>query len=236
MSDSQEYGADYAGVRFPGHNLWPLKLVGTLYDIASKKTSALSLGLHTCTAVTAISPVNRLSASDHRWSVSTPKGNMACNYIVHATNAYVSHLLSHMQGSAGVIPTRGQVIALRANAPLEVISKASWAGNEGFEYWFPRPVKAIEEHPLIILGGGRELRKPLYKLYETDDSVVDADISIALRRFLPGVFPKYYQKDREPEMEWVRNRGPVRINVLTYLVSNIRRPGSWGSRRQEIHS
>lgn len=53
----------------------------------------------------------------------------------------MSYLLPHIQGPDGVIPTRGQVIATRASAPADAVTKAAWAGNGGFEYWFPRPVE-----------------------------------------------------------------------------------------------
>ena len=54
----------------------------------------------------------------------------------------------------------------------------------------------------MIVGGGRELASP-YELYEMDDSKVNEDISRAMRRFLPAVFPGKFDEGREPEMEWV---------------------------------
>ena len=182
-------------------NLWPYKLVSLLYNLASEQTSKLSVVLHTRTPVQSVSPADD-SQSSRRWLLSTPRGKISCSYVVHATNAYISHLLPHMQGPDGIIPTRGQVVAVRAAATTEAITKHSWSGNEGFEYWFPRPV-AISEHPLIILGGGREAAKPHYELYEVDDSILNVEIGSALRKFLPAVFPTLYERDKEPDMEWV---------------------------------
>ena len=122
---------------------------------------------------------------------------------MHATNSYVSHLLPHLYGPEGVVPTRGQAMALRAAATPDVITKAAWASNEGFEYWFPRPVKAGEATPLVILGGGREVAKPRYELYEVDDAMCNEDVSMAMRKFLSSVFPGKYDEGREPEIEWV---------------------------------
>ncbi|GJE93842.1 FAD dependent oxidoreductase [Phanerochaete sordida] len=192
-----QYGASYPGVRLPGNNLWPLKAVGLLYNLAKDHTPSFVLDLHTRTPATSIT---RLDAA--RWSVSTPRGSIACTHVLHATNAYVSHLLPHLYGPAGVIPARGQVLALRAAAPADVLTKAAWGANEGFEYWFPRPVKAHEAAPLVILGGGREAAAPRYELYEIDDSRVDEDIGKAMRAFLPSVFPGNYEAGREPEAEW----------------------------------
>lgn len=198
------YGVSYSGVRFGGHNLWPLKFVTQLYHLAKSK---FDLNLHTGTPVTSVSQISSAD-SYRRWSVNSPRGSVKCNYVIYATNGYTSHLLPHMHGPAGIIPTRGQIIALRAAASLPELTKASWSGNEGFEYWFPRPVKIsedtrTEENPLVILGGGREVSRPSFEYYETDDSSLNPKISKALKDFLPGVFPGKFEKGREPELEWV---------------------------------
>lgn len=206
---NQTYGTSYPATTYSGHNLWPLKLVTELYKLARRKSRAFSLDLHTNTPVTAISPIAPSEADTRRWALSTPRGEIACSYVIHATNAYASHLLPHMHGPSGIIPTRGQVIALRANAPSLQITTSSWSGNEGFEYWFPRPVNRSDhagqqETPLVIIGGGREATGPEFEYYVTDDSVVQGKVGKVLRDFLPGVFPGKYEKGREPEMEWVR--------------------------------
>ena len=194
----QEYGAEYPGLRLPGNNLWPRKLVEALYTIAQRTTPNFALSIHTLTPVTSITATN--PTSDRRWIVNTPRGTITTSYILHATNAYASHLLPHLQGPEGIIPGRGQIIATRAAADL---SRTAFGANEGFEYWFPRPIKTgIDEHPLVIVGGGREASET-YELYETDDSKLNPDISRRMRRFLPSVFPHKFDEGREPEMEWV---------------------------------
>jgi len=123
--------------------------------------------------------------------------------VIHATNAYASYLLPHFRGPEGIVPTRGQVIALRADATLQELTRSGWVGNEALEYWFPRPVSnpAVDK-PLVILGGGREVM-PNFEFYVEDDSVVNGDVGRALRDFLPSVFRGLFKKGREPEMEWV---------------------------------
>ncbi|KAJ7097221.1 FAD dependent oxidoreductase [Mycena belliarum] len=197
------YGTPYPGVEMGGFNLWPLKFVTHLYRLAQGKAGAkFDLNLHTRTPVTSITP----SASPaRRWAVHTPRGVLSCSYVIHATNAYASHLLPHMSGAAGIVPTRGQVIALRASAPL---AKCSWDGNEGFEYWFPRPVSG-DEAPLVILGGGREVQ-PDFEFHEADDSSVSEAVGAVLRRFLPAAFPGKFEQGREPEEEWTGIMGFTR--------------------------
>jgi glycine/D-amino acid oxidase-like deaminating enzyme len=207
---AQQYGASFPGIRMPGNNLWPLKTVALLYKLAKEQSSNFSLNLLTQTPVTSIS---RVCAAPRRWSVETPRGKISCSYVLHATNAYASHLLPHLYGPNGIIPTRGQVLAMRAAAPPDVITKCAWSSNEGFEYWFPRPMKDGEGTPLVILGGARETVNPRYELYEVDDSVCNEDVGRALRKFLPCVFPGKFEKDREPEIEWVGFDQPVNGSI-----------------------
>ncbi|KAH8091664.1 FAD dependent oxidoreductase [Cristinia sonorae] len=205
------FGASYRAMLSAGNNLWPLKLVSALYNsavaIGSSESSRtkLSLAIHTLTPVTAITAIPQ--PSPRRYSLSTPRGPISCSYVIHATNAYVSHLLPHMAGPEGVIPTRGQVIATRAKVTADILTKVAGSANEDYEYWFPRPVRGAEEdmskYPLIIFGGGREVTLPEGgEYYVTDDSVVNPKVGQFLREFLPRTFPGRFELNNEPEMEW----------------------------------
>ncbi|KAG6895188.1 hypothetical protein C0992_002715 [Termitomyces sp. T32_za158] len=194
----REYGSSYPAYRHPGNNVWPLKLVTQLYKLAKKLNPELKL--HTNTPVTSISPS---TAGLRRWTLSTPRGDIQCSYVLHATNAYASHLLPHLHGPKGIIQTRGQAIALRAAAPSTEITKDAWVGTLGWKYWFPRPVHLPEDKPLVILGGGRDESGPGLESYIVDDSTLNPNVSRALRKYLPPLFPKKYEENREPEMEWV---------------------------------
>ncbi|KZT21021.1 FAD dependent oxidoreductase [Neolentinus lepideus HHB14362 ss-1] len=209
-----KFGASHPGVRIPAHNLWPLKFVTGLYNITKLKESKLSLSLHTRTPVVSISPLKSESREllSRRWNLTTPRGSVSCSYVVHATNAYTGHLLPQMRGSEGIVPTRGQIIAVHANASAEALTKVSWSGDPGSEYWFPRPVNASEgEKPLVILGGGREASAPGYERFVIDDSTLNPVVGQSLRQFLPDVFPGKFDETQEPEMEWSGIMGYTRI-------------------------
>ncbi|KAF8217111.1 FAD dependent oxidoreductase-domain-containing protein [Mycena galopus ATCC 62051] len=195
-----KYGADFPAVEFG---------VTQLYLLAKRKSPSFELNIHTRTPATSIS---RSSSSSRRWAVSTHRGVLNCSYVIHATNAYASHLLPHLSGPTGIIPTRGQVIALRASAPAkELGGQCSWDGNEGFEYWFPRPSLG-DEKPLLILGGGREVESPGFEYYQTDDSTVNNAVGASLRKFLPAVFPGKFEQERQPEMEWTGIMGYTKLH------------------------
>ncbi|KAL0954218.1 hypothetical protein HGRIS_005346 [Hohenbuehelia grisea] len=213
------YGTPYSGVRYPAHNLWPLKLVTHIFNMAQQAMPHLNLTLHTHTPVTFVDPLSvphQSNISARRWSLNTPRGRISCSQVVHATNAYASALLPTLAGPSGIVPTRGQVIAVRAKPGTgSRIGIASWLGNEGFEYWFPRPPEAAKENAqdnnieveedkdgaLVILGGGREASGPTFEFGVADDSQVHLGVSDVLRGFLPRVFPGLYE-EREPDMEW----------------------------------
>lgn len=192
MLPVQGYGIDYPAVRIPGRNVWPLKLVTRLFALAQSLAS--DVRLHTRT------PVTSLSRSGSGWSLHTPRGSLRATYVLHATNGYAAHLLPQLSGPQGIIPVRGQVIATRASGPVP--GKESYIGNDGFEYWFPRPTSSNREAPLFILGGGREIA-PNYDMYVTDDAHVDPKVGDVLRKFLPSVCPRAFERGMQPEMEWV---------------------------------
>ncbi|KAG6916230.1 hypothetical protein DXG01_007813 [Tephrocybe rancida] len=200
------YGSSFPAYRHPGNNIWPLKLVTQLYKFAKKLNPDLKL--YTNTPVTSIS---RDVSSAHLWSLSTPRGSIRANYVIHATNAYTSHLLPHMHGPKGIIPTRGQAIALRAAVPSIELTKDAWVGTLGWKYWFPRPVNSPDENPLIIFGGGRDESGPGLESYIIDDSTVNVNVGRALRNYLPPLFPGKYEEGREPEMEWTGIMGYTKV-------------------------
>jgi glycine/D-amino acid oxidase-like deaminating enzyme len=122
----QEYGAPYPGFRKPGYNVWPLKLVTKLYQLAQAHAGKYAtLSLHTRTPVTAVTQETASS-----YTVVTNRGSISCSRVVHATNAYASHLLPFLAGPDGIIPTRGQVMATRASVGADQIKIPSWGGNE----------------------------------------------------------------------------------------------------------
>ena len=173
-----------------------------MYNL-TKQALGPSLSLHTNTPVTGVASIPPDVDTSRRWNLTTPRGPVACSYVLHATNGYASHLLPHMQGDSGILPTRGQVMALRAAAPLEEITKSSWDGNYGSEYWFPRPLSGNETAPLVIIGGGSRSIKSRSDRFSADDTKLVPEVSEALRRVLPEAFPGKYEPGREPEMEWV---------------------------------
>ncbi|KAJ3517283.1 hypothetical protein NLJ89_g596 [Agrocybe chaxingu] len=188
---------------------------------AKQRVGGAEVVLHTKTPVTSISKLD-----GERWSMHTPRGEIACNYIVHATNAYTGHLLPFLRGDNldtdstdtqvplslrprgyfGITPTRGQIGAVRASVNSEGLGwHNSWGtGARAWYYWFPRYQDVESDpgrRPLIVLGGGRDQMEQ----GTTDDSVLDPQVEKVLKAFLPWLFPKQFrEEDAEEawEMQW----------------------------------
>lgn len=123
------FGAHYPAVKIPGHNLWPLKLVTKVFQLTKTRVGPrFDLTLHTHTPVTAVEHAKTLSG--RAYTLSTPRGTIACSRVVHATNAHASHLLPFLAGPGGIVPVRGQVIATRASVGTDAIRTNGWTGNE----------------------------------------------------------------------------------------------------------
>ncbi|KAG2363598.1 FAD dependent oxidoreductase [Suillus spraguei] len=218
----EEYGAPYPGFLAPGYNLWPLKLVTKLYQHAQAHARQYAtLSLHTRTPVTAVT--HETTNNSSTYTVVTNRGSILCSRVVHATNGYASYLLPFLAGPDGIIPHRGQIIATRASVGADQIKIPSWSGNEGFAYWFPRPITHDTEKPLIIIGGCEEAAA---SSYVDDDSKTHPLVGKALREFLPFVFEGKYDPGSEPEMEWTgitgytKMRDPFVGSLVDLLVAN----------------
>ncbi|KAF8911378.1 DAO-domain-containing protein [Mucidula mucida] len=184
------FGTSYPAITFDAYNFWPLKFVTQLYRLAKERSASTfgSLVLHTNTPVTGVLP----SSDSGKWDLITLRGSVSCQYVLHATNAYAGHLLPSMRGAAGIIPTRGQVVAIKSkNTGI-----SSWTNSQG-EYWFPRP-GGDPDQSLVILGGGNSAARG-EEAPVTDDSVLNPRVGQALRKFFPKIFGV---EEREPDMEW----------------------------------
>jgi len=95
--------------------------------------------------------------------------------------------------------------------------------QDGFAYWFPRPLELGEQNPLVILGGMRNVAKPSLEKFVDDDSTVNPIVGKALRNLLPTIFEGKFESGREPEMEWVScsfiENSPLPISLCPRRVS-----------------
>ncbi|KAJ1660434.1 hypothetical protein IWQ61_000651 [Dispira simplex] len=155
------------GIKVPGCQLWPAKLVWAILKLALDK----GLNLQTYTPVTLVTPV---SSSDPTWLVHTPRGNVKAHHVVHCINAWMGHLVPEL--APYLRPIRAQVIATRPiRTPLFWPFGMSF--NHGFDYAMQRPDR------MIIFGGMRYLTSTM-ETNTADDSVTTSAVTKGLSHVL----------------------------------------------------
>ncbi|KAF3150706.1 hypothetical protein TWF569_004575 [Orbilia oligospora] len=159
--------------------LWPYKLVA---HILKDLIKSQYLNLQTSTPVLAISTLNDGAAVPlHR--VHTPRGALTAPIVIHATNAFASHLVPAMRDA--IYPVRAQMSAL--TPPKSLISnplRHTYGLVDGerskAEYLVQEDVHANGTGGAFLLGGGRKYAKN-QGVGITDDNHIDTDVGDYLR-------------------------------------------------------
>ncbi|KAK0390527.1 hypothetical protein NLU13_0031 [Sarocladium strictum] len=178
---------------------WPYKLVawileGLVQGGAGDKEEAGErlFNLQTNTSATGLQKLD-----DGQWIVHTPRGQIAADHVLLATNAYTSHLLPRMAGV--IVPVRGQVSALaRPEDGVQLRHSYGWVdGESGDDYLIHRDAGG----PLIF-GGGRLVAEGAEVGISSDDAV-NADVARHLRRAMFGrlKLKKGSGEEEEEELE-----------------------------------
>lgn len=194
----------------PGGTIHPRRFVNFLWILAYSKATAKNVKLKTWT----FAPIYSLESSEDGGSsiLHTKKGKCRARYVVHAINAYVSHLLpaqfSGDDNERRVVPTRRQCIAPRPTRSSEV-SEPLWnmgfSLTHGYDYLQQRPTDLISTHgqavTLCILGRGRQFSRG-YEWNVAGDSSIDRNVSASLRPILSSTFPNNFSEGADPDFEW----------------------------------
>ncbi len=147
------------------------------------------------------------TSPDPLYTVHTPKGNIRARHIIHATNAWVSHLLPGMRKK--IIPARGLMTAQLPRTGLGLVGKSDWRGMRSFvlypgsnffcfDYLTQQPsAAAVKEVSAIyppssaelMLGGGFMRDKAyLTELGNADDSDWNRKVEDYLSKALGDYF------------------------------------------------
>ncbi len=96
--------SSYGAYTNPFAATWPQKIATQMYLLAERN---FDLSLHTHTPVLSVNDTGR-----NVWSLITPRGSVECKYVIHATNGYAASLIPHIWDTGGIMPERGQMIAI----------------------------------------------------------------------------------------------------------------------------
>ncbi|KAH8831580.1 FAD dependent oxidoreductase [Flagelloscypha sp. PMI_526] len=159
----------------------------------------------------ALTPCTSITSSPSAYIVSTPKGTISAKHVVHATNAWTSHLLPEFRQK--VVPIRGQMSSQRPGTDLGLgsIPEDSFNGSRSFilyadghdrhyNYLTQQPPSAQSSNSLypppqgeLMLGGCLAIMHDvlLRQMGNSDDTKTDP----AIDTYLSGILPSYWGKN-----------------------------------------
>ncbi|KAJ4264181.1 hypothetical protein NW762_005375 [Fusarium torreyae] len=153
-------------ISYTAAHLWPSKLVHQLLE------KLVDQGIN----VQAHTPVTSVSQTEGGvWSVNTPRGTIRAKKIIHATNAYASHILPEYEHA--ITPVRGVCSHLASDKKEKIPHLVNTYGirfdEVNNDYLIPRPDGSI------VVGGAREAfwhdKKRYYDTIKDDELVDEAN-------------------------------------------------------------
>ncbi|KAK0653383.1 hypothetical protein DIS24_g6135 [Lasiodiplodia hormozganensis] len=177
--------------------LWPYRFVASVWkSLLTQFPTVLSIETGT--------PVESISSAEsdaHPFLLQTPRGIVRARHVVHATNAFASHLIPGLRNK--MTGLRAHMSAQRPGQSFKSDPKGgrSWSimYGSGFDYMTQRPAAPDSKtggH--LMIGGGffRSIKQGLDQMGVWDDSKLDALTATHLNGILPTVFsPQHWGAD-----------------------------------------
>ncbi|KAL4066847.1 FAD dependent oxidoreductase [Scleroderma yunnanense] len=150
------------------------------------------------------------SSATPYYTVATPKGNVLTPHVIHATNAWCSHLIEPMRTK--IIPIRGSMSAQRAGQSLPPTTAlrayAFHTTRAGYDYLTQLPDGERE----MMLGATYAQKFGYDGVGNTDDSMYDKHVAA----HLGGALPRYFGEenwgaeaqvvDDDTSLPWLKGR------------------------------
>ncbi|KAL3421343.1 oxidoreductase OrdL 2 [Phlyctema vagabunda] len=204
------------GISFHGWVLSPYKLICGLLEICLQHNDEeRQFNLQTTTPVVEIEkpdPRNRT-----RWRVITPRGIVTTKNVILATNAYTAALYPPLADF--IIPTRGQITALRPGKKIEgnpILEKTIMICTEEMCDYFQTRAEWFSGGGDIILGGGRQAAQNGHGQFNSEQPILDdSTINTKVSRHQAGAFTQHFGEENWGEegrtiMEWTGIMGYTR--------------------------
>ncbi|KAK7521367.1 FAD dependent oxidoreductase-domain-containing protein [Phyllosticta citriasiana] len=173
--------------------LWPYRFVTSIWNDLTKRFPS-TLSIETDTPVESIDVDE---ANSHPFKVHTPRGELRCRHVVHANNAFASHLIPGLKSK--MTGLRAHMSAQRPGIEFEDCKgDRSWSFiyNTGFDYITQRPSSEAEPGDLMIGGGFfRSPKAGLDQFGIWDDSKIEPMTMTHLNGILPTVFGAHWGPD-----------------------------------------
>ncbi|KAH0274190.1 DAO-domain-containing protein, partial [Aureobasidium melanogenum] len=176
--------------------LWPYRLVTSVWsELLDEYPDQITIETHTT-----VLWVDE-SGNQDAYNVHTDRGIISCEHLVHATNAWMGHLLPKLNKKATGVRAHMSAQNPGQNSYQGCHGDRSWGliyGPDDFDYMTQRPGSGGSGD--IMLGGGvfRSKDNGIDQIGIWDDSCTDAITSAHLAGILPIVFSQEKQ-DRETD-------------------------------------
>lgn len=191
-------------------------------------TRILSFFIATQTPCTSIEPPPSNSSAG-LYIVTTPSGVVATRHIIHATNGWVSHLVTPMREK--VVPARGTMSTQRPGTSLSASTHDGMRsfvfhpGGLGYDYLTQLPPGPGGGEGELMFGGGWASASPsvLTDIACADDTTFSLPVASHLAGALPLYFgSEHWGREKTPEDE------PVRDGERTVSWAPGRTKAQWG--------
>lgn len=147
---------------YPTGHLWPYKLVLSLLAKAVDR----GVNLQTQTAVTAVSRASENAAK--KWLISTPRGDILTDTVIHASNGYAAALVPEMEGK--IVPSRGICCRIVPKNPMVWSDRSYMLRHNDWEYDY---LISRKDGSIVVGGAKRDFYKHLDTWFNnTDDSTL----------------------------------------------------------------
>ncbi|PVH75269.1 FAD dependent oxidoreductase [Cadophora sp. DSE1049] len=188
-----KYGAAYLE---KAGSMYPRKFIAAM--LRHVKTQMKNFTIHPYHPVTSVSKIaeyGNSSTARQSYEIITDKGIIRTRAVVHATNAYASHLLPSLAGKHGVFGCKCEVIAIQHNHATSTQNplKQSFGYDQVWHWIMQRP----DNGPFIYGWSGIE------KLLDYDDSKTLAENHESrafMSKWLEESFPKTFEN-----VDWGRD-------------------------------
>lgn len=184
-------------ISYPAGALWPFRFVSCVWkDLLTKYGGAFSI--ETDTAATDILP---LAGEDMAYKVVTTRGDIQCNHVVHATNAFAGQLIPSLRGKL-----TGTVAHMSAQRPgknfPDLDGARSWLVVYGQVYDYVTQRPTVDGIPGdLMLGGGFDRGKDqgMDRVGRWDDSTGAFDVLTLshIGNIFPTIFSPQWGDDQE---------------------------------------
>ncbi|OMJ11046.1 putative oxidoreductase OrdL [Smittium culicis] len=170
------------GIKIPGSQVFPAKIVWFLLNKAIESglnlytnTPVENVKMATTDEVMQIKQFKPLSAaSGPVWRITTSSGEkIYASKVVHATNAYASHILEDYRSH--IFPVRAQVLS-----PAAEYSRNLWPFGLSLRHGLEYAIQRDYPNGRLVFGG-RRTSSPTLEVGTADDSVVSPELCKALR-------------------------------------------------------